>query len=103
MLKMSRLSVEHFRVPVAEIIAGQPADVSALPLRVAIMRGSANPASGDWVTGGWETDTSTSPARYWALVAANGPNLGPGTFTIWLEITGSGDVVKRDVGQLKIE
>lgn len=66
---------------------------------------TAAPASGDWKTASWETDSTTSPATYKAkcLVGPSGAiTLAAGTYHMWLKITDSPEIPIEYSGRIKV-
>lgn len=65
----------------------------------------AAPVSGDWKTASWETDSTTSPATYYArcLVGASGAvTLVAGVYTMHVKVTGSPEMPVLKCGLVKV-
>jgi hypothetical protein len=80
-------------------VNGIATDPTGYTVEMAFIAPSAEPASGDWQAGTWETDGSGTGAQYYALC-----EVGPGTLTTfvagasyaaWIRVTGSPDIPVR--------
>lgn len=102
---ISSLSKEYVRVRVQVKANGVDFDPSADAVRMAFTVNDAAPLSGDWKTGSWENDTSTSPTTHWArcLVGPGGAvTLAVGLYSVWLEITDAPEIPIRNCGLLRV-
>ncbi len=94
------LSREYVRVPVA--VEGQDAAaLTSLPVEFSfLVDKQAKPADNEWVLGSWEPGADTV-AR--VLVGPGGTvGLTPGTYWVWVRVTGSIERPVRQAGQIKI-
>jgi hypothetical protein len=104
-LIQSVLSLEYVRVPVAARSSGLAVNPTADAVAMAFTAAGVNPTSGDWQTGSWETDSTTTPATYFARCL-----VGPGgtfvpvvtTYDVWLKVTDAPEIPARKVGNLQI-
>jgi len=99
-LRFSKLTDEFVRVPVRGIDSGNDIVPTSYVVSLAFVRGSADPVSGDWGLGEWETDSTVSPPRYWALRKAT--TLPAGNYAIWVRIVTGNETVIRSVGPLRV-
>lgn len=100
MITLSSLSTEYVRVPVAATVNNAPYNPTGDVVQFAFTTG-ANPVSGDWHTGSW--DSTDSPYVAQCLVGPGGVvSLAVGTWIIWIKITDNPEVPVRSVGQLSI-
>lgn len=85
-------------------VNGVPVDPTGDAVALAFMR-SGSPASGDWKTGSWQTDTSTTPSTYWARcwVGPGGTvQLAAGNYTVHVKITDSPEIPVIKSGPLRV-
>lgn len=101
---ISSLTTEYVLVPVAAKASGATVNPTGDTVELAFMRGSDEPESGDWHTGSWETDTTTTPDTYSArvLVGPAAVALKPGAYAVWVRVTDSPEIVVRNTGALKV-
>lgn len=74
MYSQSALSTEYIRVPVSARNNSSDVDPTTDVAQMAFVPAGESPASGDWKSASWETDTSTTPDTYYvrALVGPTG-------------------------------
>ena len=100
-MELSALSTEYVKVSVAAVVNGVTYNPTSDAVSMAFPARGAQPVSGDWKTGSWETISGTYYAR--CLV---GPSPGLVQFTVgsiydcWLKVTDSPEVPARRVGQV---
>lgn len=100
-VKQSSISLEYVRVPVAATVNGAAVDPTSDAVKFAFKPEGVTPATGDFVTGSWETAGSVYLAR--CLVGPAGAAvLTPGSYRIWIKITDSPEVPARDVDSITI-
>lgn len=100
MISLSVLSTEYIRVPIAATVNNFPYNPTGDVVAFAFTTG-ANPASGDWHPGLW--DSTNAPYVAQCLVGpSGGVALTVGTWVIWVKITDNPEVPVRAVGQLAI-
>lgn len=100
MITVSVLSTEYIRVPVTASVNNAPYNPSGDVVQFAFTTG-ANPTSGDWHPGLW--DSVIGPYVAQCLIGpAGGVALAVGTWVIWVKITDNPEVPVRSVGQLVI-
>lgn len=104
--EISALSKEYVRVRVQLKVNGIDTNPTSDAVSMAFMSGTTAPSTGDFKTGSWETDATTSPATYWArcLVGPGGGviTLTAGLYNVWLQITDSPEVPVRKCGLLRV-
>lgn len=95
----------YVRAKVSAKISGVWKDPTADAVKLAFMVGSTAPTSGDWQTGSWETDATTTPTTYYArcLVGPGGTiTLTAGTYEVWVQVTDSPEVPVLQAGPLTV-
>lgn len=103
----SQLSTEFTRVAVAATASGVDVDPTADPVEMAFVPQGAVPAAGDWKTGSWETDVSTTPQTHLARILV-GPGAGgvltltPGLFDCYIRIHDSVEVPVIKAGPVRV-
>lgn len=101
---MSALSLEYVLIPVTDRLAGT--DPTSDTVQMAFLAQGAAPASGDWKTASWYTDsTGTIPVYYARCLVGPGGTTSPstGTYVVWLKFTDNPEVpVLRATGQLVV-
>jgi hypothetical protein len=103
--QISASSLEYVRVQVAAFASGVAVNPTSDTVTLAFMSGSAVPASGDWKTGSWDTDSTTTPATYRArcLVGTGGAIvLTPGIYAVWVKVTDAPETPVKQAGALKV-
>lgn len=90
----SHLSTEYTRIAVAATASGVDVDPTADVVQMAFVPQGTVPVAGDWKTGSWESDISTTPTTHLARVLV-GPGAGgvvtltPGLFDCWIKVADS--------------
>jgi hypothetical protein len=106
-LGMSRLATLYYLVPIAATKAGVSYNPTSDAVAFAFMPLATQvPGSGDWVTGSWDTNTSSVLYPYNAkcLVGPAGTTtLGIGTYYVYVRITDSPEIPVLIAGQLEIQ
>lgn len=101
---ISSLSTEYVKSQVRLIAGGAEVDPTGYTVSWAFKASSAaEPVSGDWVTGSWESDASSS--QHWArcLVGPTGDiDLGDGTWHAWIKIAAPPETPVRQVGEVQV-
>ena len=95
------VSTEYVRVEVAATANGAAVDPTADTVQFAFLSSYAEPASGDWKSGSWDSENG----RYYAqcLVGPSGTvTLAKGPWFVWVKVTASPEAPVRQVGQLQI-
>lgn len=103
--QISASSLEYIRVQVAAYTAGAAVNPTTDAVQMAFMVGSAVPASSDWKTATWDTDSTTVPATYRArcLVGTGGAvTLTPGTYQVWVKVTDTPETPVKLAGPLRV-
>ena len=105
-LGMSHLATQYYLVPVSATKAGVPYNPTSDAVAFAFMpQPTQVPGGGDWVTGSWDTNTSSILYPYNAkcLVGPSGTTtLGIGTYYVYVRITDSPEIPVEIAGQLQI-
>ena len=105
-LGMSHLSTQYYLVPVAASKSGVSYNPTSDTVAFAFMPTPTQvPGSGDWVTGSWDTNTSSVLYPYSAkcLIGPSGTTtLGIGTYAVYVRISDSPEIPVEIVGQLQI-
>ena len=103
---MSQLSTQYVLVPVSATKAGVSYNPTGDPVQFAFAATATYvPQSGDWVSGSWQTDTSSLLYPYLAqcLVGPSGTiTLGLGTYYMYLKISDNPEIPVLIAGQLQI-
>lgn len=105
MLSQSVDSLEYVLVPVSLKESGLLIDPTSDTVSLAFTAEGVAPVTGDWQTGTWETDATTTPDTYSArcLVGPNGDvTLAVGVYDVWVRVTDSPEVPVRKAGNLRI-
>lgn len=101
-MKLSALSLEYVKVPVAVTINGLAFDPHLDTVKMAFPVRGINPVTGDWKTATWESDG----AGGWLARCLVGPagtiTLVAGPYDVWVQITDAPEVPIRKVGLLEI-
>lgn len=94
------LSREYVRVPVT--VEGPEANaLTSLPVQLSFKVNRADrPAESDWINGSWEP--GTDPIARALVGPGTAAALAPGTYYVWIRVTGSTERPVRQAGQLKI-
>ncbi|MCC6629955.1 MAG: hypothetical protein IT340_21470 [Chloroflexi bacterium] len=104
-MRISALSLEYVRVKVAATEDGAAVDLSASTVVMAFVAEGAAPVSGDWKSGSWETDPTTTPDTYYArcLVGPGGAvTLTAGVYDVWVEVTDSPETPVLRAGNVEV-
>lgn len=106
-LGMSQLATQYYLVPVTVTKAGVSYNPTSDTVAFAFMpQPTQVPGNTDWVTGSWDTNTSSVLFPYSAkcLVGPAGTTtLGIGTYYVYVRITDSPEVPVLIAGQLQIQ
>lgn len=100
---LSSLSLEHVRVRVAATSSGAVVNPTSDTVAMAFKQADAEPSGGDWKTASWETDSTQTPAVYYArcLVGPSGTvTLADGSWDVWIKVTDSPEIPVRRVGRV---
>lgn len=92
-LRISSLTKEYVRVPVAAREGSDDVDPTATTVVMAFTLDGAEPSS--WQTASWETDADTDPDTYYArcLIGPGGTiTLTEGSYTVWVKVTDSPEI-----------
>lgn len=103
--EISTASLEYVRVPVSATASGAAVNPTSGTVQMAFIDGTSAPASGDWKTASWETDSGTEPDTYYArcLVGTGGAvTLTAATYSVWVKVTDSPEVPVRRAGLLRV-
>jgi hypothetical protein len=103
---VSVLSREFVPFEVSAYVAGRPYNPTSCAFAVAFLESSrAEPVSGDWVTGDWDTNTIGTYVGRVLVGPSSGAVLAAGRYYPWIRITDptSGETVVRQVGKLFID
>jgi hypothetical protein len=94
------LTDEHLRAKWQTTRDGQPVDVTAWPVFMALVTPGAKPSGGDWHTGSWETASGV----YYALceVGGDGISLSAGTFDWYVRADGDFEKPVRNLGRVRV-
>lgn len=105
---ISASSLEHVLAPVSGRRNGAAVDPTADTVVMAFITSppeTAAPASGDWKTASWETNSTPDPDQYEAkcLVGTGGAvALAAGTYYVWVKITDSPETPAKYSGIIKV-
>jgi len=106
-LGMSQLATQYYLVPISATKAGAAYNPTGDTVAFAFMpQATQVPGNSDWVTGSWDTNTSSVLYPYNAkcLVGPSGTTtLGIGTYYVYVKITDSPEVPVLIAGQLQIQ
>ncbi len=85
MLKIAYTTQENIKVPLTSW-AGTVADPTTLPVELAVITGSNDPAEADWVTAAWTTESGVfeAEALWQDLVPVAIPRT---TYSMWMRVT----------------
>jgi len=103
----SQLSTEYTRVAVAATASGVDVDPTADAVEMAFVPQGTVPSSGDWKTGSWESDVSTTPITHLARILV-GPGAGgvitlaPGLFDAYIRIHDSSETPVIKAGPVRV-
>jgi hypothetical protein len=105
MVEISTASLEYVRVPVAAKVDGAAHDPTEDTVTMAFLATTAAPASGDWKTASWETDTGPDPDTYYArcLVGTGGAVvLTAGVWHVWVKVADSPETPVKRAGLIRV-
>lgn len=103
----SQLSTEFTRISVSATASGVDVDPTADPVELAFVPQGTVPTAGDWKTGSWETDVSTTPQTHLARILV-GPGTGgvvtltPGLFDVYVRIHDSTETPVIKAGPARV-
>jgi hypothetical protein len=103
-LRQSVLSKQYIRYAVSATVNGVVINPTADVVEFAFTTTGTDPLSGDWKTGSWETVTA-APSQFIArfLLGPGGTfTLAKGSYSIWIRITDSPEVVVISAGIIDI-
>lgn len=101
--EISTASVEYVRVAVSATASGSAVNPTGDTVQMAFIDGTATPASGDWKTASWETDTGTEPDTYYArCLVGSAVTLTAGTYSVWVKVADSPETPVRRAGLLRV-
>lgn len=103
-LHISTLSTEYVRIPVSARVSGAWVNLTADAVTIALPARGVAPVSGDWKAASWETDSTTSPATYYARLLV-GPGAGgttylAGPYDCYVKVTDNPEVPVLLAGQV---
>ena len=101
-LRISGQSTEYVKVPVAARASGAVVNPTSDVVAMALPYKGVAPVSGDWKAASWETDSTTTPATYYArlLVGPAGTAYQAGTYDCYVKVTDSPEVPVLLAGQV---
>ena len=106
-VKISSLSKEYVKVQIEAEKDGDQYNPTSDTVEFAFkdFTGDADPESGDWAGGAWETDFGPPDVYYAkAMVGPGSSNvLAVGKYFVWVRITDSPEIPVRRVGVLTVE
>jgi hypothetical protein len=103
----SQLSTEFTRIAISATASGVDVDPTADLVEMAFVPQGTVPAAGDWKTGSWEQDVSTTPTTHLARVLV-GPGTGgvvtltPGLFDAYVRIHDSTELPVIKAGPVRV-
>lgn len=103
-LKLSILTDEYIRIPVAAREGSTPVNPTTLPLSFAFKTSGQPVDPGDFTTGSWEIDGSA----YFARIRVGGTGTGAtkelavGKYQVWLKVADATEQPIRPVGTLEM-
>lgn len=103
--RISSASTETVRFPVFADSAGGLVNPTSFTVAFALLSSaSATPVVGDWKAGTWDVNAIGGYVAQLLVGPSGGAtNPGSGTYYCWIQITGAGETVVRQVGQLIID
>ena len=106
-LGMSQLATQYYLVPISATKAGAAYNPTGDTVAFAFMpQATQVPGNSDWVTGSWDTNTSSVLYPYNAkcLVGPSGTTtLGIGTYYVYCKITDSPEIPVLQAGILQVQ
>lgn len=101
--QISTASTEYVQVSVSAKESGVAIDPTADAVSMAFLATTAAPASGDWHTASWDTDTATEPDTYLAqcLVGPGAVVLTAAVYEVWVKVVHSPETVVRPAGRMR--
>jgi hypothetical protein len=103
--EISTASLEYVRVPISATASGSAVNPTSDTVSMAFLATTDAPASGDWKTASWETDTTPTPDVYYArcLVGSGGAvTLTAGTYYVWVKIVDTPETPIKRAGLIKV-
>lgn len=85
-MRIPATSVEYVKVPVTASVA-----LSSLPVEMAVITGTADPAEGDWQSASWDNG-------YARLLV--GPLTADTSYTVWVRVTSTPEIPVMQAGSL---
>lgn len=105
MLTLSTLSLEYVRVLVSATSSGSAVNPTSDTVTMAFVAEGTAPVSGDFKAATWETDSTTTPATYFArcLIGPTGTlALTAGIYDAYVKVTDSPEVPVHKAGQIRV-
>jgi hypothetical protein len=104
-LRISVLSTEYVKVSVSARFAGAAVNPTSDAVSFALPLHGQPPVTGDWKTGSWETDSTTTPAIYYArlLVGPAGTVYPAATYDLYVKVTDNPEVPVLLAGQVTFD
>ncbi len=101
-LRISVQSTEYVRIPVSARSSGVWVNPTSDVVAMALPYRGVAPVSGDWKTASWETDSTQSPATYYArlLVGPGGTAYQAGTYDVYVKVTDTPEIPVLLSGEL---
>jgi len=101
-LRISVQSTEYVRIPVSARSSGAWVNPTTDVVAMALPYRGVAPVSGDWKTASWETDSTQSPATYYArlLVGPGGTAYLPGDYDVYVKVTDNPEIPVLLSGEL---
>jgi hypothetical protein len=104
--KFQSASKEYVKVPVSAKESGSAVNPTGDTVNMAVTTAADGDAVTSWATASWETDSTVSPAKYYARVLIGpGSNIGQlaiGIYNVFVKITDSPEVPIKYAGQIEI-
>ena len=101
-LKISTLSTEYVKARVSATINGLAVDISGDTVTVAWKRPGDAPVGGDFSSGTWETDATTSPTTYLARRLLSAGGLAVGQWVMWVKVVHGSETMVRQAGVFEV-
>lgn len=90
-LQIPASSLQYIKFPITAEVAGADYDPTADQVDLAFVAVGAQPGSGDWVSGSWETILTVPYAR--ALIGPGGVKvLAKGIYWVWVRVTDNPEI-----------
>lgn len=101
MLTILAQSLEYVQVQVSAPGVNGPYDPTGDVVQFAFEPSSAAPST--WYTGSWFTPVANTYFAQCLVGPSGAVTLTPGTYTIWIKITDSPEIVVRTPGSLQVQ